>query len=142
MASPLHSSLPFLNTMTLLIAKIPQHSTIQLYSPSAQSSGPSHMMPRTRVHAALVTEMMSDHFLLSESVWRLCTRELLPRRPAPPPYLCGAWKVSGWSPDQIWYLIPVTALCSLSLHSLGLHSLGLRCPARIYANNASERVSL
>jgi 2,4-dienoyl-CoA reductase-like NADH-dependent reductase (Old Yellow Enzyme family) len=36
------------------------------------------------------------------------TRELRSRRPAPPPHLCGARKVSGRSPDQMWYLISVT----------------------------------
>ena len=39
---------------------------------------------------SFVTERMSDHFLLSEMVWRLYTRELLPRRLTPPPYLCAA----------------------------------------------------
>jgi len=43
---------------------------------------------RQRRWVLFVKEMMSDHFLLSESVWRLCTRELLPRRATPPPDLC------------------------------------------------------
>ena len=36
-------------------------------------------------------------FLLSERFWRICTRKLLPGRPAPPTYLYETHKVSGWS---------------------------------------------
>ena len=46
--------------------------------------------------------------LLSERFWPRYTREPLPGRRAPPPDLCGTWKVLVWSPNQRWYLVSVT----------------------------------
>jgi hypothetical protein len=54
--------------------------------------------------------------LLSERFWPRYTREPLPGRRAPPPDLCGTWKVLVWSPNQRWYLVSVTVITFLTIN--------------------------